>query len=150
MNVRPALPADDEFLKVQDDYLSGLNMERGITDANTLKPSPADPRLFLWRGDITTLKIDAIVNAANSRLEGCFLPCHACIDNCIHTYGGVQLRLRCHEIWRSRVMMNPPAGQDNAGYNLPATYVLHTVGPVIDHPLTGRDCALLASCYESC
>jgi len=151
MNVRPALPADDAFLRVQDDYLSELNAERGITDANTLKPSPADPRLFLWRGDITTLKIDAIVNAANSRLEGCFLPCHACIDNCIHTYGGVQLRLRCHEIMEQQGH-EEPAGRAKItpGYNLPAKYVLHTVGPVIDHPLTERDCALLASCYESC
>lgn len=151
MNVRPALPVDGEFLKVQDEYLSELNMERGITDAGTLRASPADPRLFLWRGDITTLKIDAIVNAANSRLEGCFLPCHACIDNCIHTYSGVQLRLRCHELIKAQGH-EEPTGQAKItpGYNLPAKYVLHTVGPIIDHPLAERDCTLLASCYESC
>ncbi|NLA88025.1 MAG: protein-ADP-ribose hydrolase, partial [Clostridiales bacterium] len=98
MNVRPAGPVSESFLKVQDEYLSALIAEAGITDADTLPSTPSDPRLVVWRGDITTLKIDAIVNAANSRMEGCWQPCHACIDNCIHTFSGVQLRLLCHEL----------------------------------------------------
>lgn len=151
MNVRPALPVSEDFLKVQDVYLSGLIAETGITDADTLPAVSSDPRLAVWRGDITTLKIDAIVNAANSRMEGCWQPCHACIDNCIHTFSGVQLRLRCHELM-TRQGYEEPTGQAKItpGYNLPARFVLHTVGPIIDHSLTDRDCALLASCYTSC
>jgi O-acetyl-ADP-ribose deacetylase (regulator of RNase III) len=151
MNVRPTIPADDEFLRVQDEYLSELAVERGIVDAAGLKAVPSDPRLVLWRGDITTLKIDAIVNAANSQMEGCWQPCHTCIDNCIHTYSGVQLRLRCHELMTEQGY-EEPTGQAKItpGYNLPAKHVLHTVGPIIDHPLTQRDCDLLDSCYTSC
>jgi O-acetyl-ADP-ribose deacetylase (regulator of RNase III) len=152
MNVRPALPIGDDFLKIQDDFLSGLIAERGITDASTLPPASSHPRLVVWRGDITTLKIDAIVNAANSRLEGCWQPCHNCIDNCIHTFSGIQLRLRCHELITQQGH-EEPAGQAKItpGYNLPARFVLHTVGPVVhqDHP-TEHDCALLESCYSSC
>jgi O-acetyl-ADP-ribose deacetylase (regulator of RNase III) len=151
MNVRPARAIGDAFLEVQDDYLTELAEEREITDAKTLTAVSSDPRLVLWRGDITTLKIDAIVNAANKGLEGCFIPCHACIDNCIHTYAGVQLRSYCHTLAEQQGY-EEPTGQAKAtlGYNLPAAYVLHTVGPIIDHPLTERDCALLASCYTSC
>jgi O-acetyl-ADP-ribose deacetylase (regulator of RNase III) len=144
-------PGSEAFLKVQDENLSGLIAEQGITDADTLPPTAADPRLVIWKGDITTLQIDAIVNAANSRMEGCWQPCHACIDNCIHTYSGVQLRLRCHELMMEQGTEEPTgSAKITPGYNLPATYVLHTVGPIIDHPLTERDCALLASCYTSC
>ena len=151
MNIRPAMPADEEVLKVQDDYLSELIAARGIVDAAALPAIASDPRLVLWRGDITTLRIDAIVNAANSRLEGCWQPCHDCIDNCIHTYGGMQMRLRCHELMTAQGY-EEPTGQAKItpGYNLPAKYVLHTVGPIIDHPLTARDRELLASCYTAC
>lgn len=151
MNVRPPLPAGEDFLKIQDVFLSGLIAEAGITDAAKLPATTADPRLAVWRGDITTLKIDAIVNAANSRMEGCWQPCHACIDNCIHTFSGVQLRLLCHELVVKQGH-EEPAGQAKitSGYNLPARFVLHTVGPIIHHGLTERDCALLKSCYVSC
>ncbi len=151
MNVRHAKPASEAFLEVQDEYLSKLAAERGIVDAVLLPAVPSDPRLVLWRGDITTLKIDAIVNAANSQMEGCWQPCHNCIDNCIHTYSGVQLRLLCHELMTEQGH-EEPTGQAKItpGYNLPAKFVLHTVGPIIDHPLKQRDCALLASCYTSC
>jgi O-acetyl-ADP-ribose deacetylase (regulator of RNase III) len=150
-NVRPAAPVGAAFLAIQDAYLSGLIAAQGMTDASTLPAVPADKRLVLWRGDITTLKIDAIVNAANSGLEGCWQPNHACIDNCIHTFAGVQLRLRCHELMAAQGHAEP-TGQAKLtpGYNLPAAYVLHTVGPIIDHPLTARDVTLLASCYTSC
>ncbi len=151
MNVRPAMPVGEDFLKVQDAYLSELIAEIGVVDAAALPATASDPRLVVWRGDITTLQADAIVNAANSRMEGCWQPCHACIDNCIHTFSGVQLRLHCHEIM-TKQGHNEPTGQAKItpGYNLPAKYVLHTVGPIIDHPLTEQDCDLLASCYSSC
>ncbi|NLM52361.1 MAG: protein-ADP-ribose hydrolase [Firmicutes bacterium] len=151
MNVRPSMPISEEFLKVQDEFLQELLSERGIVDANTLAATAADPRLVIWRGDITTLKIDAIVNAANSQLEGCWIPCHDCIDNCIHTYSGIQLRLYCHELMVKQGHEEPTGrAKITPAFNLPAKYILHTVGPIIDHELTQRDCDLLASCYDSC
>ncbi len=151
MNVRPALPVSKEFEEIQDEYLTALIAERGIVDAASLPVTISDPRLVIWRGDITTLKIDAIVNAANSQMEGCWQPCHACIDNCIHTFSGVRLRARCHEIMTEQGHLEPTGqAKRTPGYNLPAKHVLHTVGPIIDHPLTSHDCRLLASCYTSC
>ena len=151
MNVRPPRPVSEEFLKIQDAYLQELIAGRGIVDADKLESVPSDPRLVIWKGDITTLKIDAIVNAANSRMEGCWQPCHDCIDNCIHTYSGIQLRLYCHEMMVKQGHPEPAGrAKITPGFNLPAKYILHTVGPVIDHPLTQQDCDLLASCYEAC
>jgi hypothetical protein len=108
------LPAGDDFLKVQDEYLTELIAEHGVVDASSLIATASDPRIAVWRGDITTLKIDAIVNAANSRMEGCWEPCHACIDNCIHTYSGVQLRMRCHELMAEQGHEADRAGKDHA------------------------------------
>ena len=99
-NTRHAAPASDEFLKVQDDYLKEEIARKGITDADALNYS-ADG-IAVWRGDITTLKIDAIVNAANSALRGCFIPCHSCVDNIIHSVSGIQLRLACDKIMNVR------------------------------------------------
>jgi O-acetyl-ADP-ribose deacetylase (regulator of RNase III) len=151
MNVRPAAPIRDDFLKIQDEYLIQRIAEHGIVEAPALPATALDPRIVIWKGDITTLRIDAIVNAANSRMEGCWQPCHACIDNCIHTFSGVQLRMRCHEIMTEQGH-EEPAGQAKIthGYNLPAKYVLHTVGPIIDHSPSKHDDGLLASCYVSC
>jgi O-acetyl-ADP-ribose deacetylase (regulator of RNase III) len=151
MNVRPAAPIREDFLKIQDAYLTERIVERGIVESSVLPATALDPRIIVWRGDIATLRIDAIVNAANSRMEGCWQPCHACIDNCIHTFSGVQLRMRCHEIMTEQGH-EEPTGQAKItpGYNLPARYVLHTVGPIINHSLSKRDCDLLASCYASC
>lgn len=151
MNVRPPRPVSDAFLKAQNEYLSERNAERGITDAATLHPVKADDRLYIWQGDITTLKCDAIVNACNSQMLGCFQPIHACIDNCIHTYAGVQLRLKMHEIMQAQGH-EEPAGQAKItpGYNLPAKYVLHTVGPIIQREVRDKDKELLAGCYRSC
>jgi O-acetyl-ADP-ribose deacetylase (regulator of RNase III) len=151
MNVLPAAPMPDAFLKIQDEYLTERIADRGIVDAQTLSATALDPRFVVWKGDITTLRIDAIVNAANSRMEGCWQPCHACIDNCIHTYSGVQLRMRCHQVMTEQGHQEP-AGQAKItpGYNLPAKYVLHTVGPIIEHDPSKHDCDLLASCYVSC
>ena len=151
MNVRPPMPVTDAFRRVQDEFLREMTREKGVTDADTLPPCRKDDRLALWQGDITTLKCDAVVNAANSRMLGCFSPCHGCIDNIIHTMAGVQLRLACREIMRAQGH-EEPAGRAKItpGFNLPAKYVLHTVGPIIDGKVTAEDEALLASCYRSC
>ena len=151
MNVRPPMPAGEGFLRVQDDFLRQMTAEKGVVDAAALEPSAADPRVVLWQGDITRLSCGAIVNAANSQLLGCFSPCHGCIDNIIHTMAGVQLRLACHEIMRKQGQ-EEPAGRAKItpGFNLPARYVLHTVGPIVDGPLTAEHERLLASCYRSC
>ena len=151
MNVRPPRPVSNEFLKIQDEYLTERNKERGITDVATLKNVPSDKRLFLWQGDITTLNADAIVNAANSALLGCFAPLHACIDNCIHTFAGVQLRLACNEIMQKQgAPEKTGSAKITPAFNLPSKYVLHTVGPIIRAAVTERDCLQLASCYTSC
>ena len=151
MNVRPPKPAAEEFLQIQDAFLKEMTAEKGITDADCLPPCAGDERLVLWQGDITTLRCDAIVNAANSQLLGCFSPCHGCIDNIIHTMSGVQLRLACHELMQAQGH-EEPTGQAKItpGFNLPANYVLHTVGPIIDGEVTPEAEALLASCYRSC
>ena len=130
MNVRPPVPASAEFLAVQDAYLQERLSERDVTRLEDLKPAQAG--LYLWQGDITTLAVDAIVNAANSQMLGCFAPCHGCIDNAIHTYAGVQLRLECAEIMRKqRHEESTGKAKITKGYNLPCRYVLHTVGPII-------------------
>ncbi|KYH28590.1 MULTISPECIES: protein-ADP-ribose hydrolase [Clostridium] len=150
-NVRPPYPVSEEFLKIQDEYLTQFNKDRGITDVATLKPTKADERLYIWQGDITTLKCDAIVNAANSKMLGCFQPLHDCIDNFIHTYAGVQLRAKCHEIMQKQGH-EEATGQAKItpAYNLPSKYVIHTVGPIIHQQVTEKDKELLKSSYHSC
>ncbi len=151
MNVRPPMPVPEEFLRIQDAFLKEMTEEKGVTEADSLPSCAGNSRLILWQGDITTLRCDAVVNAANSQLLGCFSPCHSCIDNIIHTMSGVQLRLACHEIMQKQGN-EEPAGQAKItpGFNLPAKYVLHTVGPIIDDEVTPEAEALLASCYRSC
>lgn len=149
LNVRPAFSASDRFLKVQDEYLREETRAKGITDIKDL--TPVCGSLYLWQGDITTLKVDAIVNAANSSMIGCFVPCHACIDNAIHTFSGVQLRCACDEQMKKQGHEEPTGNAKiTPAFNLPSSYVLHTVGPIITGRLTKRDCDLLASCYRSC
>ena len=151
MNIRMPRLIDDEFLAVQDEYLQQRNIERGITDACDLPPVVSDERLFIWQGDITTLRCDAIVNACNSQMLGCFSPMHSCIDNFIHTYAGVQLRLEMNEIM-TKQGHEEPTGQAKItrGYNLPAKFILHTVGPIIQWEVTEEDEKMLASCYREC
>ena len=148
-NMRPPKAADETFLQVQDAYLQEENRRRGIVALETL--TPIAPHTYLWRGDITRLQCDAIVNAANSGLTGCYQPCHNCIDNCIHTYAGVQLRLDCAEIMEKQGH-EEPTGQAKLtrAYNLPCSFVLHTVGPIVTGEPTKEDEQLLASCYRSC
>lgn len=151
MNVREAKPIDDEILKIQDEYLSAENKKRGIVDTKKLEPTKRNKNMFLWRGDITRLKVDGIVNAANSALLGCFVPDHNCIDNVIHTYSGMQLRLECDKIMKKQGF-NEPTGKAKitSAYNLPCKYVLHTVGPIINGVLKDSQIEELISCYKSC
>ena len=151
MNVRPPLPVSDEFLRLQDEELQEQLEEKGIVEIDR-------KGLVEWQGDITRLKVDAIVNAANSQMLGCFVPLHRCIDNAIHSAAGVQLRLACAEILRfaqndSNGTYEEPAGSARItpGFNLPAKYVLHTVGPIVitARPLSRQE-VQLASCYTSC
>lgn len=157
MNVRPPAPVADDVLSVQDAYLAGRLAERGGTvDAAKLPVvDPLDPtlsRVALWRGDITRLAADAIVNAANSQMLGCFVPGHHCIDNAIHTYAGMQLRIDCARLMAEQGHPEP-TGQVKvtAAHNLPSRLVLHTVGPVVAGASPSeKDRALLADCYEAC
>lgn len=151
MNVRLPRPVDEDFLKLQDEYLSEEVELKGVTDSDDLSAAPLDDRLVLWRGDITTLKIDAIVNAANSALRGCFVPCHSCVDNIIHSVSGIELRLKCDEIM-NRQGHEEPTGQAKItpAYNLPSKFVVHTVGPIVSGILTKRHCMELENCYRSC
>ena len=151
MNVRPPRPISDEFLDVQNAYLAAERDARGVTDGEALSPIPSDDRIVLWQGDITTLKVDAIVNAANCALRGCFYPLHSCIDNLIHSRSGIQLRLLCDDIMNKQGYDEPTGkAKITPAFNLPSKYILHTVGPIITGPLTKKDCELLASCYRSC
>ena len=120
----------------------------GVTRIEDL--SPVRPGIYLWQGDITTLAADAIVNAANSQMLGCFVPCHGCIDNAIHTYAGVQLRTECASIMAGQEAEPTGSAKITKAYNLPCRYVLHTVGPIIYGSVTETDRKLLADCYRSC
>lgn len=151
MNIRLPRTISSEFLKVQDEYLSEEVTAKGVVDGNTLPVSPINNRLVLWHGDITTLRVDAIVNAANSALRGCYIPCHSCVDNIIHSVSGIQLRLACDEIMTGQGYDEPTGrAKITPAFNLPCSYVLHTVGPVVSGILTKNHCEQLADCYKSC
>ena len=146
-NVRKPKEATTQFLSVQDEYLQEVLYEKGITDISSLTPNAEG--LYLWKGDITTLRCDAIVNAANSQMLGCFCPCHGCIDNAIHTFAGVQLRFACNELMKQQGFFEPIGKvKITPAFNLPSKYVLHTVGPIVQGHLSKSDCELLASCYR--
>ena len=146
VNIREAKPIAQEFLNIQDEMLQEENQRKGIVSFDNMKE-----QIIVWKGDITRLKVDAIVNAANNQMEGCFVPGHHCIDNAIHTYAGVQLRNDCHEMMKKQGFLEPTGkAKITKAYNLPCLYILHTVGPMINGQVTPRDEFLLASCYESC
>ncbi|MBD5390671.1 protein-ADP-ribose hydrolase [bacterium] len=149
MNLRMPRKVSDIFLETQNTYLQERIKEKGITDINDLIPLKED--IYLWKGDITTLKCDAIVNAANSQMLGCFIPNHRCIDNAIHTFAGIQLREECARLMQDlgRAAETGEAFLTNA-YNLPSKYVIHTVGPIVVHHLTNQNIADLEQCYLSC
>ena len=149
VNVRPADGISAEYLASEDEYLQRKTAEKGITDIADI--SPVEDNIYLWQGDITTLKCGAIVNAANSGMTGCYQPCHNCIDNCIHTFAGVRLRLECAGIMEKQGFPEPTGQAKIApAYTLPCSYVIHTVGPIVQGKLTAEHCRLLKSCYTSC
>lgn len=155
MNVRLPDAVSQKFLKVQDDYLKGELSEKGIVKVMDLEP--LQKGIYLWQGDITRLATDAIVNAANSGMTGCYQPNHTCIDNCIHTFAGVQLRLECARLMEKQGHKEfTGQAKITSGYNLPCKYVLHTVGPIVNRTafgsgeLTTKHCSQLISCYQSC
>ena len=149
MNIREPKKIKSEFYRIQDAYLQTAIEEKGIVDVNDLKP--IQEGIYLWQGDITTLKCDAIVNAANSQMTGCYIPHHRCIDNCIHSYAGMQLRYACYQIMEKQGKQEATGkAKITKAYNLPSRYILHTVGPIIYSNVTKKDEDLLASCYRSC
>lgn len=145
-NVRPPLPVTDEFLELQDKYLSALTRERGVADVNKLS---YDGGIALWQGDITRLNSDAIVNACNCALLGCFIPLHGCIDNAIHSAAGVQVRLDCNRMMHGSTEPNGRV-RVTRGYNLPCRYIFHTVGPIVKGNVSERNRRDLENCYLSC
>lgn len=149
MNIRAPKRIGADFQRMQDEYLQSETAAKGITDIADL--TPIQQGLYLWQGDITTLKCDAIVNAANSGMTGCYIPNHRCIDNAIHTFAGVELRLACEELMEQQGYPEPTGqAKITPAFNLPCRYVLHTVGPIISSRVTKEDKELLASCYRSC
>lgn len=149
MNVRRPGSADEAFRRVQDEYLREETAAKGITQVEAL--TPIRPGLYLWQGDITTLHCDAIVNAANSGLTGCYVPNHRCIDNAIHTYAGIELRQACAELMQRQGCPEPTGrAKITPAFNLPCKYVLHTVGPIVSGAVTQELRGQLASCYRAC
>lgn len=149
MNVRMPGEIDQEFLAAQDVYLQQVNREKGIVTLDEMQE--VQPDLYIWQGDITRLQTGAIVNAANSGMTGCYQPCHNCIDNCIHTYAGIQLRNYCNDLMQKQGKEEPTGQAKNTpAFNLPCDYVIHTVGPIVEGFLRKKHEELLASCYRSC
>lgn len=151
VNIRPPAPASDRFLRMQDELLTGMIECRGVTTPDETEALGTDGRIRLWRGDITTLATDAIVNAANSQMLGCFVPGHHCIDNAVHTFAGVQLRLECARLMESQGYAEPTGMSKVTGaFNLPSGLIVHTVGPIVEGAATDSDRRLLANCYTAC
>lgn len=146
VNIREAGYISQEFLTIQDQMLQEENKKKGIVTFENNKD-----QILVWKGDITRLKVDAIVNAANNQMEGCFVPGHHCIDNAIHTFAGIQLRNDCHQMMKRQGYLEPTGkAKITKAYNLPCKYILHTVGPIIKGSVTKKEERLLASCYENC
>ena len=151
VNTRPPWPAERTWLALQDELLQGMIADAGVATMADAGVSTLDPRLRLWRGDITTIAVDAIVNAANSQMLGCWVPGHYCIDNAIHTFSGVQLRLECARIMDEQGYDEPTGtAKITPAYNLPSKHVIHTVGPIANGHPTDLHREQLASCYRSC
>ena len=151
VNTREPIHASREFYKLQDEVLRELIAADGIATCADATPSPLGPHVFLWRGDITRLKVDAIVNAANSQMLGCWVPGHYCIDNAIHTFAGVELREQCAELMAEQGHEEPTGrAKVTEAFNLPASYIVHTVGPIVQGTPNELQRAQLASCYTSC
>jgi O-acetyl-ADP-ribose deacetylase (regulator of RNase III) len=151
VNIRPPHPISEEFIRIQDDFLQEETRQKGIVHLTDIPSCRPGSPIALWQGDIIRLAADGIVNAANSKLLGCFVPGHGCIDNAIHTFAGVQLRQACYELMQAQGHDEPTgSAKITAAYNLPSRYVLHTVGPIVRGGLTHKHRAELARCYHSC
>lgn len=159
MNIRMPKPISEEFLKIQDDFLQEELMKKGVSqlkDIPTIREEFKSNMRFadkisLWQGDITSLATDAIVNAANSAMLGCFVPCHRCIDNAIHSAAGIQLREECFHIMEEQVYLEETGkAKITKAYNLPCRHTIHTVGPIVRFGLTKEQEEELRSCYSSC
>ena len=148
-NVRPPLAIASNFIDIQDEYLQEELTSKTLIKREDL--TSVSPGIYLWKGDITTLQVDAIVNAANSMMLGCFIPSHQCIDNIIHTNAGVQLRLACHDLMEKKGRREPVGkAKITKAFNLPANYVIHTVGPIANQRVSPIKADLLSSSYRSC
>lgn len=151
VNTRNPLPASESFFTAQDAMLQEAAQRKGIVEANDLECVSSEYPLVIWRGDITALRVDAIVNAANSQMLGCWVPGHYCIDNAIHTFAGIQLRLECNRIMKEQGYPEPTGmAKVTPAYNLPSTYVIHTVGPIANGHPSKSDAQLLANSYTHC
>jgi len=164
MNIRIPKPISKEFLEIQDEFLKQESIEKGIImldDIPTMKQEyhsnhPFADKISIWQGDITRLQVDAIVNAANAQMLGCFVPCHSCIDNAIHSAAGIQLREACFQYMKQKRNESrnyeEPTGKAllTRAYNLPSSYVIHTVGPIVRNRLDETRKEELRSCYQSC
>ncbi len=152
LNIRPPHPVSQEFMQAQDKELQEQLAEKGVVELEGIPSCHRHPCMRLWQGDITRLHVDAITNAANNRMLGCFVPLHGCIDNAIHSAAGVQLRLECQRIMETQGYPEPTGcAKLTGGYNLPARYVIHTVGPIVpDGVPSPEQEKQLASCYRSC
>lgn len=149
LNIREPKTITEEFLKIQDEYLQEEISKKGIVSLSDL--TQVEENIYFYRGDITLLKVDAIVNAANSKMLGCFIPNHKCIDNAIHTFSGVQLRLKCNSIMKNQKQDEEVGNAKiTPAYNLPSKYIIHTVGPVVTSALTTSHKQKLKECYMSC
>jgi O-acetyl-ADP-ribose deacetylase (regulator of RNase III) len=152
LNVRPLSPVTDLFIEWQDTELKQQLQEKGVVTLEEIPQIKHHSKLKLWQGDITRLKVDAIVNAANSQMLGCFHPLHGCIDNAIHSAAGIQLRLECNELMKLQGFEEPTGcAKITKGYNLPAEHVIHSVGPIIrtEKPSVFEE-QQLVNCYLSC
>ena len=151
MNIWVPKPLSEEFLRIQDEYLTEENKLKGIKNLADLAPLAIDNRLYLWQGDMTTLKVDGVVNPANSQLLGCWRILHNCLDNLLHSGAGLALRQRCFEIMQAQGHEEPTGkAKITPAYNLPCDYVIHTVGPIVQGRLTEEHSRLLESSYKSC
>ncbi len=151
MNLRPPMPLNPDFLAAQDELLKEEARQKDSVSVKNLSPCNLSNQIYLWQGDITSLNVDAVVNAANSALLGCFIPCHKCIDNAIHSASGLQLRAECNKIMSTQNHAEKTGdAKITEAYNLLCKHVIHTVGPIISRKLTEKDRELLKSCYHSC
>lgn len=147
VNLRKPYPLEEKILKLEDQLLQLELKEKVIADSKDI-PLIED-KISIWLGDITLLKVEAIVNACNSYLLGCFVPNHTCIDNAIHSFSGIRLRLKCNEIMQGKEEETGKAKITSA-FNLPSDYVIHTVGPIVSKTLTDKEINELKECYISC